>query len=106
MSPKTDSVVSYKLSELPKISAARKANLRAMATRPDSDVDTSDIPVMSDEQWRTATRRDLYRPVKQQITARVDADVLEWLKSKGKGYQTRVNAILRREMLAELQGKP
>jgi uncharacterized protein (DUF4415 family) len=32
--------------------------------------------------------------------------VLEWLKSKGKGYQTRVNAILRREMLAELQGKP
>jgi len=106
MSQKTDSAVSYKLSELPKISAARKAELRVMATRPDSDIDTSAIPIMSDEQWRTATRRDLYRPVKQQITARVDADVLEWLKSKGKGYQTRVNAILRREMLAELQGKP
>ena len=106
MSQKIDRVVSYKLAELPKISAARKAKLRAMAIRPDLDIDTTDIPVMSDEQWRTATRRDLYRPVKQQITARVDADVLEWLKSKGKGYQTRVNAILRREMLAELQSKP
>jgi uncharacterized protein (DUF4415 family) len=106
MRQKTDSVANYKLSELPKISAARKAKLRTMATRPDSEIDTSDIPVMRDEQWRTATRRDLYRPVKQQITARVDADVLEWLKSKGKGYQTRVNSILRREMLAELQDKP
>jgi uncharacterized protein (DUF4415 family) len=38
--------------------------------------------------------------VKQQITARVDADVVAWLKSYGKGYQSRLNAILRREMLA------
>jgi uncharacterized protein (DUF4415 family) len=38
--------------------------------------------------------------VKQQITARVDADVLDWLRSEGKGYQGRLNAILRREMLA------
>ena len=43
------------------------------------------------------------RPVKQQITARVDADVLDWLKSEGKGYQGRLNAILRREMLASLK---
>jgi uncharacterized protein (DUF4415 family) len=38
--------------------------------------------------------------VKRQITARVDADVLAWLKGQGKGYQSRINAILRREMLA------
>ena len=38
--------------------------------------------------------------MKQQITARIDADVLDWLKSGGKGYQSRLNAILRREMLA------
>ena len=37
--------------------------------------------------------------MKQQITARVDADVLAWLKGQGKGYQSRINAILRREML-------
>ena len=40
-----------------------------------------------------------YRPVKKQITARVDADVLTWLKSQGKGYQSRMNAILRDAML-------
>ena len=55
---------------------------------------------MTDEQWKKAVRRDLYRPVKRQVTARVDADVLAWLKSQGKGYQSRINAILRREMLA------
>jgi uncharacterized protein (DUF4415 family) len=43
--------------------------------------------------------------VKQQITARVDADVLAWLKSQGKGYQARMNAILRREMLASLKSR-
>ncbi len=41
--------------------------------------------------------------IKQQITARVDADVLDWLKSQGRGYQGRLNAILRREMLASIK---
>lgn len=43
--------------------------------------------------------RELYRPQKRQVTVRIDADVLEWLKSSGKGYQTRLNEILRHEML-------
>jgi uncharacterized protein (DUF4415 family) len=38
-----------------------------------------------------------------QITARVDADVLDWLKAQGKGYQSRINAILRREMLTSVK---
>jgi uncharacterized protein (DUF4415 family) len=106
MSQKTDkNRVSYKISELPDLTEEQRANLQRLASLTDSKIDTSDIPVMSDEQWRTASRRNLYRPVKQQITARVDADVLEWLKSKGEGYQTRLNLILRKEMLAELQGK-
>ena len=45
-------------------------------------------------------RGRFYRPVKRQITARLDADVLAWLKSEGKGYQSRMNAILRKEMMA------
>ncbi|OIQ92959.1 hypothetical protein GALL_250870 [mine drainage metagenome] len=45
-------------------------------------------------------RGRFYRPIKQQITACIDADVLDWLKAQGKGYQSRINAILRREMLA------
>lgn len=62
-------------------------------------IDTSDSPGMTDEQWTSARLGGFYRPLKQQITARVDADVLDWLKAQGKGYQSRINAILRREML-------
>jgi uncharacterized protein (DUF4415 family) len=98
-------MVSYMLSELPEISEERKAELRTMASLPDSEVDTSDIPEMTEEQFKLSVRRRLYRPVKQQITARVDADIVGWLKSKGEGYQTRLNLILRKEMLAELRGK-
>jgi uncharacterized protein (DUF4415 family) len=82
---------------LPPITAARLAEMKARAARP---VDTSDIPEMTDEQFKTAVRSRFHRPRKAQITAKVDADVLAWLKSQGKGYQSRLNAILRREMLA------
>jgi uncharacterized protein (DUF4415 family) len=84
---------------LPALTKADRAKLKALAARPDSEIDTSDIPEMTDEQWRHARRDHFYRPRKRQITARVDADVLDWLKSQGKGYQSRINAILRREML-------
>nr|WP_286130771.1 BrnA antitoxin family protein [Enhydrobacter aerosaccus] len=44
----------------------------------------------------------MYKPTKQIATIRIDSDVLLWLKSQGKGYQTRMNAILRQAMLTEL----
>jgi uncharacterized protein (DUF4415 family) len=93
-------IISYTLETLPPLTEAQRANLRALAARPDSEIDLSDTPEMNDEEWKNAERGHFYRPVKRQITARVDADVLEWLKSQGKGYQSRINAILRREMLA------
>lgn len=96
--------VSHTLDTLPPLTEAQLANLAALAKQPDSEIDTSDVPEMTDEKWKSAVRRPLYRPVKQQITARIDADVLEWLKSQGKGYQSRINAILRREMLAGNKG--
>jgi len=92
-------MVRYTLDSLPKLTKTRRAQLKALAARPDSEIDTSDIPEMTDEQWKNAKRGHFYRPRKQQITARVDADVLDWLKSQGRGYQSRINAILRREML-------
>ena len=92
-------MVSYTLETLPPLTEARMRKLRALGARPDSEIDFSDIPELSDEQWKNAERGRFYRPVKRQITARVDADVLDWLKSQGKGYQSRINAILRREML-------
>ena len=85
---------------MPSLTEAQKAHLKALAARPESEIDHSDIPPLTEEQWKGARRGVFYRPVKRQITARVDADVLDWLKAQGKGYQSRINAILRREMLA------
>lgn len=96
-------VVRSKLSELPPLTEKQRAEIKALAARPDSEIDTSDIPELPPERWAHAIRGGLYRPVKQQVTARVDADVLAWLKSQGKGYQSRINAILRREMLAAMK---
>ena len=95
-------MVSYTLDTLPPLTEQDRASLRALAARPDSEIDLSDAPEMTDEEWKNAERGHFYRPVKRQITARVDADVLAWLKSQGKGYQSRINAILRREMLTAL----
>jgi uncharacterized protein (DUF4415 family) len=100
--------VSYTYVTLPPLKEAEIANRRASAPQPGIEIDRhpvpkidlSHVPKMVDEEWKKPERGHLYRPVKRQITARVDADVLEWLKSKGKGYQSRINAILRREMLA------
>ena len=92
--------VSYTLDTLPPLTEAQEAHLKALAARPDSEIDYSDIPAPAEDQLQHAQRGVFYRPVKRQITARVDADVLEWLKAQGKGYQSRINAILRREMLA------
>jgi len=97
-------MVSYTLETLPKLTEEDIASLKTLAARPDSEIDLSDIPEITEEQWKNAERGHFYRPVKRQITARVDADVLEWLKSEGKGYQSRINAILRREMLTALRG--
>ena len=59
-------------------------------------IDYSDIPPLGDEFFTKAT--EAWPPVKHQLTIRLDADVLNWLKAKGRGYQTRINRILRRAM--------
>ena len=98
-------LVSYTAETLPPLSAVSRRRLKRLAARPDSELDFSDIPEVTDEQWKHALRGRFYRPVKKQITARVDADVLAWLKGQGRGYQSRMNAILRREMLQALQSQ-
>ena len=89
-------MVKYTLNTLPEISEEDMAKMRSIR---DEEIDCSDIPPLSDEFWANAKVRELYRPQKRQVTVRIDADVLEWLKSSGKGYQTRLNEILRHEML-------
>ena len=79
----------------------QKRELAALAVLPDDQIDTSDIPELPLAAWKDAVRGRFYRPVKQAVSMRLDADVVAWLKKPGKGYQTRVNRILRQRMLAE-----
>ena len=77
----------------------QKADLAALEALPDDRIDTSDIPEIVN--WGDARRAQFYRPVKKQITLRLDADVLAWFKSKvpgGRGYQTEINRALRRHL--------
>jgi uncharacterized protein (DUF4415 family) len=59
----------------------------------DEEIDYSDIPSLDESFLKKATVA--WPPAKEQLTIRLDADVLAWLKSQGKGYQTRINRILR-----------
>lgn len=99
-------MVEYTLDTLPELNEERRKELAKLDALPADQIDTSDIPELTDEQWASAVRGRFYRPIKQQITARLDADVLAWLKAGGQGYQTRMNAILRRAMMAELDRRP
>jgi len=74
----------------------QQAEINALAALPDDQIDTQDIPEVSD--WSGAKRGLFYRPIKQQITLRLDADVIAWFKSRvpqGQGYQTDINRVLR-----------
>ncbi len=95
-------MVEYTPDTLPELTEERRKELAKLDALPADQIDTSDIPELTDEQWAGAVRGRFYRPIKQQITARLDTDVLAWLKAGGQGYQTRMNAILRRAMMAEL----
>lgn len=62
----------------------------------DETIDLSDIRELQD--WSSAVVGRFYRPIKKSLTIRLDADLLAWLKAQGKGYQTRINSLLRKAM--------
>ena len=79
-----------------KLDNDRRAELSALEELPDDRINTADIPELLD--WSNARRGVFYRPVKQQITLRLDADVVTWFKMQaagGRGYQTDINRALR-----------
>ena len=88
-----------------RITAEQKRRLQRIARRSENEIDTSDIPELTERFWQNAVRNPFYRPLKQQLTMRLDADVIAWLRQKGKGYQTRANLLLRGAMLADLNAK-
>lgn len=84
-----------------------RAELQALADMPDGEIDAADIPETLD--WSQARRGMFYRPVKQQITLRLDADVVRWFKSHaqgGRGYQTDINRALCEHVQRQEQGAP
>jgi len=75
------------------------ARLNAMK---DEDIDLSDSPAVTPEMFARAVVRRGLKPVqrKEQLTLRIDSDVLDWFKRQGRGYQTRINQLLRAYMEA------
>ena len=82
-----------------RIDSKQAKELRDLEKMNPGDIDLSDLPEVRD--WDGAVVGKFYRPIKKPLTLRIDADVLAWLKSQGKGYQTRINRILRSAMLTE-----
>ena len=69
----------------------------------DEEINTSDIQPLTDDSFKKAIFNPYYKPVKKQLTVRLDAVLIEWLKGQGKGYQTRLNDILKKAMIDDLK---
>ena len=85
-----------------RLTREQRAELKSLATLRDDAIDTSDAPELLD--WSGARRGLFYRPLKQQLTLRLDADVVAWFKSHAtaeEGYQTRINRALREYVQGE-----
>ena len=76
-----------------------KTDWKRLAEMSDEEIDTSDIPELGDDFFNNAQLR---MPAKKSVTLRLDEDVLEFLKSEGQGYQTRINKLLRNYMDVQL----
>jgi uncharacterized protein (DUF4415 family) len=79
-----------------KLAAARKRDIATIAAKTDATIDFSEIPEVTD--WSGAEIGRFYRPAKRPVTMRLDDDVIAWLKSYGRGYQTKANLLLRHAM--------
>ena len=79
----------------PELTADQRKQLEAIRNRPDSKIDFSDIPE------RTGARGPVYinlfpsLSAKKSITIRLDDDMVKWFKKQGKGWQTKMNWVLR-----------
>ncbi|MDR1788066.1 MAG: BrnA antitoxin family protein [Treponema sp.] len=91
-------IVRYTTETLPPVSD--KDHQRAAAIR-EEDIDCSDIGEIKDfSAFRPLANRRHYKPAKVAVACKLDADIIAWLKRDGNGYQRRLNAILRKEMIA------
>lgn len=80
------------------MSNQKKKRIEKLKKIKDEDIDYSDIPELGENFWRNA---ELISSGKKSITIRLDQDILEWFQKQGRGYQTRMNAILRTYVSAQ-----
>jgi len=92
----------------PAISRKSRTDWKRVDTLSDRQIDFSDIPEVTPEMFARAVVRRGLKPVprKEQLTIRVDSDVLEWYRRQGPGYQTRINALLRAYMQERVRTAP
>ena len=86
-----------------RLTPARKRELEKLAARPDSEIDLSDMPELTESFFKNAIRNPFYRSVMEEQTVRLDADVFAWLQKQGEDCQIRVNQLLREVMLKDLR---
>ena len=86
-----------------KLTREQKRDIRAIAAKRDDDIDFSEVPPVLD--WSGAEIGKFYRPAKKPVTIRLDTDIIDWLKSYGRGYQTKTNMLLRHAMRSSVQAK-
>jgi uncharacterized protein (DUF4415 family) len=79
-----------------KVTKRQAREIQALKRLRDDEIDLTHIPPLAN--WNNAVIGKFYRPIKKSLTIRLDADVLAWLRGQGKGYQTRINALLREAM--------
>ena len=77
--------------------------IAAISNIKDEEINTTDIQPLTDDSFKNAIFNPYYKPVKKQLTVRLDAVLIEWLKGQGKGYQTRLNDILKKAMIDDLK---
>ena len=86
-----------------RLTKEQKREIAVIAAKKDEDIDLSDMPEVID--WSDAEMGSFHRPPKRPVTMRLDADVVEWLKSYGPGYQTKANLLLRHAMRSTRSSK-
>ncbi len=89
-------IVRYKADEIPKPTQADFDRLNAIK---DENIDFTDIPELTEDFFANAKVGEFYHPKKKQVTVKIDTDILDWLKTDSKGYQAKLNSILRKSML-------
>lgn len=88
----------------PPLTDAQRLELQRLKAMADEDIDFSDIPQLPESFWLNAQRNPYYRPIKEQLTLRLDSDVVAWFKRHaegGRGYQTNINQALRDYVAAQ-----